>query len=526
MNIAIYSRKSKLTESGESIKNQMDLCKEYAYKHFQVDNLFLYEDEGYSGSNVKRPKYQKMIKAAKNKSFNILICYRLDRVSRNVLDFSHTLEILTMNNIEFISIRDHFDTSTPMGRAMMYIASVFAQLERETIAERVKDNMYKLAETGQWLGGITPLGYTSSRIMNESSGKSIAILSNIAEEEKLIQLIFDKYEELGSLIKLQLYTLHHQLKTRKKCDFSLSSLKNILTNPVYMEADHIAYQYFQKNQAIINNRLNMADFNGSYGIMAFNKHDEQKNKIVKKDMKQWIIAIGLHRPIISSTQWIKVQKMLLDNSCSTSLQTDSKTALLPPLITCKNCGVPLKTIGKYKDKHLKYFYYKCRIKESSHNMICNINNLNGYKAENLILNALEQYLSTDELIQTINRSLSPSKTDYDVKQKERDIQKSIQTAKEGIHRLTTVLSKNRSSASSKYIVQEIEKMDTQLKSLNQQLLALTSEDTRMASYNLVNQINKTQLHHLLSFEQKKRLINKIIKNISWDGLNLEIEFTF
>ncbi|HAK41524.1 MAG TPA: recombinase family protein, partial [Clostridium sp.] len=78
-------------------------------------------------------------------------------------------------NIDFVSIKEQFDTSTPMGRAMVYISSVFAQLERETIAERIKDNMYQLAKTGRWLGGQTPLGFNSERVkyydeeMNEKS---------------------------------------------------------------------------------------------------------------------------------------------------------------------------------------------------------------------------------------------------------------------------------------------------------------------------------------------------------------------
>ncbi|MDO7204481.1 recombinase family protein [Paraclostridium bifermentans] len=87
------------------------------------------------------------------------MCYRLDRVLRNIADFSSLIEDLQKYNISFVSIREQFDTSTPMGRAMMFIASVFAQLERETIAERVRDNMLELAKSGRWLGGTAPLGF-------------------------------------------------------------------------------------------------------------------------------------------------------------------------------------------------------------------------------------------------------------------------------------------------------------------------------------------------------------------------------
>mgnify|MGYP000293821951 FL=1 len=97
-----------------------------------------------------------------------VVCYRLDRISRNVSDFSSLIEDLNSYNISFICIKEEFDTSKPMGKAMMYIASVFAQLERETIAERVRDNMLMLARTGRWLGGTTPTGFTSEKIQESS----------------------------------------------------------------------------------------------------------------------------------------------------------------------------------------------------------------------------------------------------------------------------------------------------------------------------------------------------------------------
>ena len=96
-----------------------------------------------------------MMDAAKKRQFKAIIVYRLDRISRNVSDFSGLIEELARLDISFISIKEQFDTSTPMGRAMMYIASVFSQLERETIAERIRDNMHELAKTGRWLGGTT-----------------------------------------------------------------------------------------------------------------------------------------------------------------------------------------------------------------------------------------------------------------------------------------------------------------------------------------------------------------------------------
>ena len=165
--IAIYSRKSKFTGKGESIGNQVELCKDYIRTHYgdrAAESSIIYEDEGFSGGNLNRPGFRKMMEAAKERKFKMIIVYRLDRISRNISDFSGLIEELSHLDIAFVSIKEQFDTGTPMGRAMMYIASVFSQLERETIAERIRDNMHELAKTGRWLGGITPTGYGSESI--------------------------------------------------------------------------------------------------------------------------------------------------------------------------------------------------------------------------------------------------------------------------------------------------------------------------------------------------------------------------
>lgn len=169
MRIAIYSRKSRFTGKGESIENQVEMCREHIFKHIEDgknSNISVYEDEGFSGKNLERPQFKKMMQNAKRQPFDFIVCYRLDRISRSIGDFATLIEELNEREINFICIKEQFDTSTPMGRAMMYIASVFAQLERETIAERVRDNMLMLAKMGRWLGGTTPTGYASEKVDN------------------------------------------------------------------------------------------------------------------------------------------------------------------------------------------------------------------------------------------------------------------------------------------------------------------------------------------------------------------------
>ena len=206
--IAIYTRKSKATNKGESIENQINLCKNYISKIFFEDEVKIEiynEGEGFSGGDSTRKKFNELIQDAKKGKYNVLICYRLDRVARSVADFSDLIEELNRNNISFISVKEQFDTTTPMGRAMMYIASVFAQLEREIGAERIRDNMRELAKTGRWLGGTTPTGYESVGVElinvkeydenNEvvTKVKKAFMLKKIDEEIYTIKTLFQKF---------------------------------------------------------------------------------------------------------------------------------------------------------------------------------------------------------------------------------------------------------------------------------------------------------------------------------------------
>ena len=170
----IYSRKSKFTGKGESIENQIELCRQYIAMHFGEDaaeNVLVYEDEGFSGGNLERPQFKKMMKDSQKIAFAAIVVYRLDRISRNIGDFAKLIEDLGDRHIDFISIREQFDTSSPMGRAMMYIASVFSQLERETIAERIRDNMHELFQDRALAGWHNAHGLRLGKPVQRDGGR-------------------------------------------------------------------------------------------------------------------------------------------------------------------------------------------------------------------------------------------------------------------------------------------------------------------------------------------------------------------
>ena len=306
--IAIYSRKSKFTGKGESIGNQIELCKEYIQTHYTEipqDHILVYEDEGFSGGNLNRPDFKKMMEAARQRKFKAIIVYRLDRISRNISDFSSLIEELSRLDIAFISIREQFDTGTPMGRAMMYIASVFSQLERETIAERIRDNMLALAKTGRWLGGTTPLGYISTAKTSvdiEGKIRTAYRLKTDSDNFSLTRLIFDKFLEFRSLTKVETYLLNYHYKTRNGKNFSRTGIRDILKNPVYAAADEDTLCYFNEIGTLIFNES--SEFNGTHGLMVYNKSN-QASEIPHKqhNYSEWIVAIGKHKPLLTGKEF-------------------------------------------------------------------------------------------------------------------------------------------------------------------------------------------------------------------------------
>ena len=129
MIFGIYCRKSVLNEKSESIEVQIQLCREYIYSRIDAQaEIRIYADEGFSGKNTYRPMLMRLIEDIKERKVDYVVCYRLDRISRSVSDFSALIELMNRNGVSFICIKEEFDTSRPMGKAMMYMASVFSQL--------------------------------------------------------------------------------------------------------------------------------------------------------------------------------------------------------------------------------------------------------------------------------------------------------------------------------------------------------------------------------------------------------------
>ena len=160
---AIYARQAIDKADSISIESQIEFCN-YELKGGACKE---YTDKGYSGKNTDRPQFQNLIQDIEQGRIRKVIVYKLDRISRSILDFANIMGLFEKYKVEFVSSTEKFDTETPMGRAMLNICIVFAQLERETIQRRVRDAYLSRSRKGFHMGGKTPYGFLTEPIQME-----------------------------------------------------------------------------------------------------------------------------------------------------------------------------------------------------------------------------------------------------------------------------------------------------------------------------------------------------------------------
>ena len=380
--IAIYSRKSRFTGKGESVGNQIELCRQYLRAHEpDAPEPEIFEDDGFSGGDLNRPAFRRMMRAAEAGRFRMLIVYRLDRISRSIGDFTALIERLAQLNVAFVSIREQFDTSTPMGRAMMYIASVFSQLERETIAERIRDNLRELAKTGRWLGGITPTGFASEAVQAvtvDGRTKRACRLRLLPEEAETVKAMYSLFARLGSLTAVVKGLQERGITTKNGNAFTRHAVRDILHNPVYARADADMLAWLRAAGTELS--AAQEEFDGRHGVLAYHRTDQSRGRTaVALPPEAWIVAVGQHPGLIPGSQWAAVQERLRRTDCRTPRTEHETPALLAGLLQCR-CGRPM--YAKYRRAaDGERFSYVCRAKSTGGREQCSCPNVPGTAAD-------------------------------------------------------------------------------------------------------------------------------------------------
>lgn len=299
LRVALYRRISTLTqmEKGYSLEAQLERMLAYCKaKDYEV--VMNIADPGYSGSNLERPGIARLIEAAENNVVDVVVVYKLDRLSRSQRDVLYMIEdVFLPNEVSFVSISESFDTTTPTGKAMVGLLSVFAELERSSITERFMSGRQQRARRALWHGGGTdPIGYDYKEgqlIVNE-------------DEAYQVKVVYEMYAAGSSMTEISWHMQRQGYQTKHGGWNYISTIANVLDNPLYAGLIH---------------------FDG-------------------------VVVPGSHKPIVGMALNRKVKAMRERSKIMAYKQTDSKH-LLTGLVFCYKCG------ARYFAKKDKNRYYYC-----------------------------------------------------------------------------------------------------------------------------------------------------------------------
>lgn len=265
-----------------------------------IDDYEIFEDAGYSGGTTDRPAYQDMMNRIKLGEFSHLLVWKIDRISRNLRDFSEMYDDLKKYNVTFISRNEQFDTSTAMGEAMLKIILVFAELERKLTGERVFSVMMSRAQKGLWNGATVPLGYEWD--------KEIKFPSPCESESRTVQYIFDQYEIIKSTTKVAQKLNIEKIPTKRNGTWTPRTVGSILTNPFYI------------------------------GTYRYNTKTKKTRRW--KDKNEWIVIENNHPAIINTEQFNRVQQIIESNykGDKNYQRKSTNVHILSGIATCNKCG--------------------------------------------------------------------------------------------------------------------------------------------------------------------------------------------
>lgn len=473
----IYARVSTEEQAteGYSIKAQKDLLIKYA----ENNNLTIiadYIDEGKSGKSIAgRPQMLRLLEDAKQKKFDAVIVYKLDRLARKTRDSLEIVETLGSQGVQLISLSENIDTTTPHGKMFYTVLSSLAEMERDQIVGRVKMGMTQRAKEGKWNGGQC-FGYDV---------KNKKLVQNV-DETKVVREIFD-YADQGFGYKKIVGILNRKGYITKRGNvFSIGTLKGILDNPVYI------------------------------GKIRFNQYENWAEKRRSGKNKDAIIVDGEHEAIIPEDLWERVQQKRSARSYK-AVQSD-QPYILTKLIRCPQCGAGM-VAGKSKGANKTYRYYKCGTFHNKGASECSANSINTDVAELQVLEEFKRIVTESKFLQRLVQKMNKERENAKkpLIQEKKRLEIALNKCDKYIVNITDSLMKDPDLMP---IFAEKLKEQQQAKLTFQQQLEETEEKLLNTS---TNPIDLMALNYLVknidsileqaTSEEKKELLRMIIKEI-------------
>ena len=378
---AIYTRKS--SEEGLEMEfNSLDAQREAALAYIQSqkhEGWVLvpdrYDDGGFSGGSMERPALQRLLRDVERGVIDVIVVYKVDRLSRSLIDFARIVEVLDKHNVSFVSITQQFNTTTSMGRLTLNILLSFAQFEREVIGERIRDKFAASRRKGMWMGGTPPLGYD---VIDRK------LVGNDKEAE-LVRLIFNRFLRVGSATKLaqELRRAGHTTKSWTTQDGKRRDGKPIDKGAIYK---------------ILNNRIYLGE--------AVHKGS---------------CYPGEHAAIIDQGTWDKVHAILAENIVAHANGTRTQTpALLRGLIFAPGGRAMTPSHSRKNGRLYRYYVSTDAIRQGYSE--CPVRSVPAAEVEEAVVAQVRHLLRTPEIIA---RTWAAAKKEGDEAIPERDVVKTI-----------------------------------------------------------------------------------------------------
>ena len=446
---AIYARQSVDRKDSISIESQIEFCK----YELRGGNFKDYKDKGFSGKNTDRPRFQELMADIKRGLIRRVVVYKLDRISRSILDFATMMELFQQYNVEFVSSTEKFDTSTPMGRAMLNICIVFAQLERETIQKRVTDAYYSRCQRGFHMSGAAPYGFK----LEPTTIQGIRTKMMIPDPDtaNIARLMFEMYAEPStSFGDIARYFAQEGILVYDK-ELRRGFISQMLRNPIYAQADLELYEFFKGQGAVVVNEA--ADFAGTNGCYLYQGRDVQERK--NKELKNQILVLAPSEGIVPADTWLRCRKKLMANITFQGGRKPKNTWLAGKM-KCGHCGRALKSLGNRAGT--QYLYCTKR----ADNMSCEgCGTLRTPEFEQFVYEAMVQKLSEFQTLTAQAETVNPKLTALNVE---------LAQVEDEIEKLLNTLT-GASAVLMSYANGKIEELDTRRQGLIKEIAALNAE---------------------------------------------------
>ena len=512
--VAIYARKSRITNKGDSIGVQFKQSADYAINQLSLPEDYefaRYEDKGLSGYYSDRPDFQRLLRDIEMGKIKAVACYKLDRISRKTSDLMRLLEYFERHDVTLLVCSNNINTRISTSKIIIQVLAIIAEFERDILTERIQDNLMELAKDGRWLGGKTPTGFSSQRVTT-GSGKNksaISFLVPVQEEKEIVLEIYGTFWETRSLLQTA-NIINEKYETKHGAKFTTSTIRLILRNPIYCVADEYSYNYFLEHDGNLFGEP--SDFDGQHGLTAYNKTDQMKVEdedstffnpkfsqlLTRKPISEWIVSVGRHEGFISSRKWVETQNMLDEIAEKYNRPHRKTNALLSGLMYCPICGKRLRVLPESNrwTNGKPRFKYACpgvRAKE------CTFKGVEGVTLDEFVIHSLSslQEEHSDYYRQLLeNRVASMIRTDQS--------EKEYQETKKAIERLNADIAaqvrnlREADDALKRFIQDDIKELTDELAKREAALRRM--EDTQSENQYLIHELNGMK-KRLLSFEE-------------------------